>query len=74
MMVDLPQDQPKTEISNPETSKAEALIHERRYDEDHPSVAEDEAANPRNWSAWKKRLVFLSLMSSSILADGYVSL
>ncbi len=28
--------------------------------------------NPQNWSPWKKRLLFLALMSSSILADGYV--
>lgn len=29
--------------------------------------------DPRNWSPWKKRMVFFALMSSSILADGYVS-
>ncbi|KAL4866614.1 hypothetical protein BDV12DRAFT_210348 [Aspergillus spectabilis] len=36
-----------------------------------PSAAdEDESRNPRRWSPWKKRLLFISLMSSSILADG----
>lgn len=29
-----------------------------------------DAANPRNWSPWKKGLLFAALMSSSFLADG----
>ncbi|PTU17933.1 hypothetical protein P175DRAFT_0504677 [Aspergillus ochraceoroseus IBT 24754] len=37
-----------------------------------PVDDEEEARNPRNWSPWKKRLMFFSLMGSSILADGYV--
>ncbi|KAL4792778.1 major facilitator superfamily domain-containing protein [Aspergillus venezuelensis] len=37
-----------------------------------PLIAEDddECRSPRKWSPWKKRLLFISLMSSSILADG----
>ncbi|KKK20862.1 putative Polyamine transporter [Aspergillus ochraceoroseus] len=35
-----------------------------------PVDDEEEARNPRNWSPWKKRLMFFSLMGSSILADG----
>ncbi|KAL2871901.1 putative MFS transporter [Aspergillus lucknowensis] len=34
------------------------------------SEASEESRNPRNWSPWKKRLLFIALMSSSILADG----
>lgn len=30
----------------------------------------DEQLNPRKWSRWRKRMVFITLMSSSILADG----
>ncbi|KAL4756149.1 putative MFS transporter [Aspergillus foveolatus] len=35
-----------------------------------PAEDDDESRSPRNWSPWKKRLLFISLMSSSILADG----
>ncbi|CBF82176.1 hypothetical protein AN5284.2 [Aspergillus nidulans FGSC A4] len=35
-----------------------------------PAENDDESRSPRNWSPWKKRLLFISLMSSSILADG----
>ncbi|KAL3471135.1 major facilitator superfamily domain-containing protein [Aspergillus californicus] len=31
---------------------------------------DDEERSPRHWSPWKKRLLFISLMSSSVLADG----
>ncbi len=45
-------------------------------DSSEPSILEgpdrNDERNPQNWSPWKKRLVFLALMSSSILADGYV--
>ncbi|EXJ61901.1 hypothetical protein A1O7_02332 [Cladophialophora yegresii CBS 114405] len=45
-----------------------------RNDGDEPSILEGEDAvdshSPKNWSPWKKRLLFLALMSSSILADG----
>lgn len=41
---------------------------------DQPTVLEgpdrNDPRNPQNWSPWKKRLIFLALMSSSILADG----
>lgn len=30
--------------------------------------------NPRNWSLTKKRLLFAALLSSSLLADGYVNI
>jgi len=43
-------------------------------DGEQSSVHEDTDPNdqrsPQNWSPWKKRLLFLALMSSSILADG----
>lgn len=43
-----------------------------------PSIVETFAdpadeLDPQNWKPWKKRLVFIALMSSSILCDGYVS-
>ncbi|RMD41466.1 hypothetical protein DV735_g3635, partial [Chaetothyriales sp. CBS 134920] len=31
---------------------------------------QDDERNPQNWSPWTKRLVFVALMSSSLLADG----
>lgn len=34
--------------------------------------ASSDMANPRNWSTTKKRLLFAALISSSLLADGYV--
>lgn len=41
--------------------------------ESHVTTFEDdEDRNPRNWSPTKRRLMFIALMSSSILADGYV--
>jgi hypothetical protein len=43
-------------------------------DESEPQVLEasdpDDLLDPQNWSVWRKRLVFISLMSSSILCDG----
>ncbi|KAK5189460.1 hypothetical protein LTR96_010136 [Exophiala xenobiotica] len=43
-------------------------------DSSEPSILEgpdrNDDRNPQNWSPWKKRLIFLALMSSSILADG----
>jgi hypothetical protein len=36
------------------------------------SSENEESRSPRNWSPWKKRLLFCSLMSSSILCDGCV--
>lgn len=35
---------------------------------DRPDPTDD--VNPQNWSARKKRLLFVALMSSSILCDG----
>ncbi|KAK6828955.1 hypothetical protein RU639_003213 [Aspergillus parasiticus] len=34
------------------------------------TLEDDESRNPRNWSPTKRRLIFIALMSSSILADG----
>ncbi|KIX06274.1 uncharacterized protein Z518_04249 [Rhinocladiella mackenziei CBS 650.93] len=42
-------------------------------DSNEASIVEPDPSddrNPQNWSPWKKRLVFIALMSSSILADG----
>jgi hypothetical protein len=36
------------------------------------SSENEESRSPRHWSPWKKRLLFCSLMSSSILCDGCV--
>lgn len=33
-----------------------------------------DSQNPQNWSSTRKTLLFVSLMSSSLLADGYASL
>lgn len=40
---------------------------------DRPSREDIDENDPRNWNPWKKRMVFLALMSSSILADGHVN-
>lgn len=43
-------------------------------DKNEPTILEgpdqSDSRNPQNWSPWTKRMVFLALMSSSILADG----
>jgi hypothetical protein len=36
------------------------------------SEMDNDVANPRNWTQGRKTLLFLSLMTSSLLADGYV--
>lgn len=42
--------------------------------ESHVSeVLDEDGRDPRKWSPRKKLLVFIALMSSSILADGYVA-
>ena len=33
-----------------------------------------DSLNPRNWSSTRKTLLFISLMTSSLLADGYAHL
>ncbi|KAL4983010.1 major facilitator superfamily domain-containing protein [Aspergillus falconensis] len=50
--------------SDPQTTELRPLTSP------HLAVEDDESRSPRNWSPWKKRLLFISLMSSSILADG----
>ena len=63
-------------------SESKSLDIEKRVQElgktdRRPSIVEIVAdpadeLDPRNWKPWKKRLVFIALMSSSILCDGYV--
>lgn len=59
-----------------EKSAATGTIVALSNDSNEPTVLEGPDAadtnNPQNWNPWTKRLVFLALMSSSILADGYV--
>ncbi|ETI19831.1 hypothetical protein G647_08845 [Cladophialophora carrionii CBS 160.54] len=56
------------------TSPARSTVVALSNDCDQPSILEGQdstdSRNPKNWSPWKKRLLFLALMSSSILADG----
>ncbi|KIX94741.1 uncharacterized protein Z520_09431 [Fonsecaea multimorphosa CBS 102226] len=53
---------------------AESTVVALSNENDQPSILDglgsDDSQSPQNWSPWKKRLVFLALMSSSILADG----
>ena len=63
-------DQPviSEKIDNPQSTVV-ALSN----DSNESSIVEEpdrDERNPQNWSPWKKRIVFLTLMSSSILADG----
>lgn len=57
------------------TVNPESTVIALSNDSDQPSVIEgpdpNDVRNPQNWSPWKKRLILLALMSSSILADGY---
>jgi hypothetical protein len=39
---------------------------------DSNSNVERDPLNPRNWSSSRKTMLFVSLMTSSLLADGYV--
>ena len=70
------------DLPNTATTASDALACEEKVNlrsvaspiENGPdSTAEDNESHldPRNWPVWKKRLAFFSLMSSSILADGY---
>ncbi|KIW21288.1 hypothetical protein PV08_01868 [Exophiala spinifera] len=66
--VEKPQPPESEKIVNP-GSTVVALSNEN----DQPSLdglGSDDSQSPQNWSPWKKRLLFLALMSSSILADG----
>jgi hypothetical protein len=53
---------------------AESTILALRNVGDEPNVLEgadrNDVNHPQNWSPWKKRLLFLALMSSSVLTDG----
>ncbi len=65
-------------IASEKDVNPESTVLALSNDSDKPSVLEgpdeNDDRNPQNWSPWKKRLVFLALMSSSILADGYVDI
>ncbi|RMZ83598.1 hypothetical protein DV738_g962, partial [Chaetothyriales sp. CBS 135597] len=54
---------------DPETTVV-ALSSHSNEPEFLQAADQDDTRNPQNWSPWKKRLVFLALMSSSLLADG----
>jgi hypothetical protein len=49
-----------------------SAIPDEDFDDRHvlDRVESTDDRNPQNWSARKKRLLFLALMSSSILCDG----
>ena len=54
-------------------SSLEALRQQSHNDARHDSeeTEVDDTLDPRNWAQWRKGLLFLALMSSSFLADGY---
>jgi hypothetical protein len=57
------------EKANMSTDVTQAKV-ESRVTEIH----DEDSRDPRKWSARKKLLLFIVLMSGSILADGYVGL
>lgn len=63
--------------SDMEKSEARGSVLALSNDRHEPTVLEgpdlNDTRNPQNWSPWTKRAVFLALMSSSILADGYAN-
>ncbi|KIW86782.1 uncharacterized protein Z519_12568 [Cladophialophora bantiana CBS 173.52] len=63
----------KTSI-NEKNINTESTVVALSNETDQPSVVDgqdsDDSRSPQNWNPWKKRLLFLALMSSSILADG----
>ena len=66
-------------MSQPKSSDIEKSIGELSKPSRRPSIVEifadpADELDPQNWKPWKKRLVFIALMSSSILCDGYVVL
>jgi hypothetical protein len=57
------------EAASPSSSRETQEWKESQTD----SVVEsNDRLNPRNWSSARKTLLFVSLMTSSLLADGYV--
>jgi hypothetical protein len=61
----------KYDAKVPETAPVETEVDEKTvsstFSEDYDV---NDAKDPKNWSNTKKHLVFLALMSSSVLADG----
>lgn len=56
-----------------ELSETSARASLSRSDTHETKMAEDmDPRNPQNWSRSRKTLLFIALMSSSLLADGYV--
>lgn len=57
-----------------EKAQLETSVVALSNDSSEPHVLEasdlNDALDPQNWTAWRKRMVFLALMSSSILCDG----
>lgn len=45
--------------------------HETHEGHEKDEVDSMDSQNPQNWSSTRKALLFASLMSSSLLADGY---
>lgn len=48
-------------------------ITQAKLDTHVTEIDDEDGRDPRNWSSRKKLFVFVALMSSSILADGYVA-
>ena len=75
-----PNNNPHHQMAMPE-SKAfdvEKAVAENGNNQRRQSVVEvvadpNDDLDPQNWKPWKKRLVFIALMSSSILCDGYLA-
>lgn len=59
------------EMDSPSPSVSRDVCYENNLDESKESMDMDER-NPKNWTKTRKTLLFIALMSSSLLADGYV--
>jgi hypothetical protein len=46
--------------------------YELKECDNNSDVEARDPLNPRNWSSARKTMLFVSLMTSSLLADGYV--
>jgi len=61
-------------VVSEKTTDPESTVVVLSNDSNESSIVEEpgcgDERSPQNWSPWKKRMVFLALMSSSILADG----
>jgi hypothetical protein len=56
------------EMDEEASSSRSHETHEVREKEEVDSI---DSQNPQNWGSARKTLLFVSLMSSSLLADGY---